>query len=133
MLSSVSVIVSPSLESVPPQRRVLGYRGGGSDFILGRGGLEFLKLHLQLVEQLAATLCRGTEPITLHLGDQQLQMRNHRLGARRAGLELAPCCAFGQQRCLQRVDVVREGLGCAVHKPIESQSSVVMHAEFAAK
>ena len=48
-------------------------RGGGSDFILGRGRFEFLELHLQLVEQLAATFRRGAEPIALHLGDQQLR------------------------------------------------------------
>ena len=93
-------------------RRGVGCGGGGRDFILGRGGLEFLELHLQLIEQLAATLRRGAEPIALHLGDQQLQMRNHRLGAGGAGLELAPCRTFRQQRRLERFDVVREGLGC---------------------
>jgi hypothetical protein len=60
-------------------------------------------------------------------------MRDHRLSTRGARLELAPCRTFGQQRRLQRVDVVGEGLGCAVHEPIESHSPVVMHAEFSAK
>jgi hypothetical protein len=112
-------------------RRVAGC--GGGDFVLSRRCLEFLELHLQLVEQLATTFRRGAEPIALHLGNQQLQMRNHRLDIGRAGLELLPCRAFGQQRRLQRVDVIRKRLGCTAHKPSESHSPVVMHAEFSAK
>ena len=112
---------------------VSGAALAGGRFVLGRGGLEFLELHLQLVEQLAATLRRGAEPVALHLGDQQLQVRDHRLGAGGAGLELAPRGTLGEQRCLQRVDVVGERIESGVHATIESQSSVVAHAEFSEK
>ena len=105
-------------------------RGGGSDFILGRGRFEFLELHLQLVEQLAATFRRGAEPIALHLGDQQLQMRNHRLRTRGAGLELAARRTLGEQRRLERVDVIGKRVGGGVHVTNESHSLVVMHAVF---
>ena len=58
-------------------RRIRG-RGCRS---LGRRGLEFLELQLQLVKQLAAAFGGGAEAVVPHLGDQQLQMRDHRLGA----------------------------------------------------
>ena len=106
-------------------RRVVVRRGGGSDFILGRGRFEFLELHLQLVEQLAATFRRGAEPIALHLGDQQLQMRNHRLRTRGAGLELAARRTLGEQRRLERVDVIGKRVGGGVHVTNESHSLVV--------
>ena len=74
--------------------RLIGRRVGGH-FILGRGGLEFLELHLQLIEQLAAAFGRGAETIALHFGDQQLQMRDHRLGAGGAGFRFATRLLFG--------------------------------------
>ena len=83
--------------------------------VLGGGGLEFLELHLQLVEQFAATLGRGAEPIALHSGDHQLEMRDHRLGPRGARLELATGAALGKQRRLQRVDVVRDDVSGGAH------------------
>jgi hypothetical protein len=46
--------------------RGLGFRGGG---------LEFFELHLQLVEQLAATFRGGTEALALQLGDQHSSFR----------------------------------------------------------
>jgi hypothetical protein len=70
MLSSVSVMVSPSLASLPPQHGRLIRRRVGGHFILGRGGLEFFELHLQLVEQFATALGRGAETVALHFGDQ---------------------------------------------------------------
>ena len=74
--------------------RLIRRRVGGH-FILGRGGLEFLELHLQLIEQLAAALGRGTETIALHFGDQQFEMRDHRLGAGGAGFRFATRLLFG--------------------------------------
>ena len=95
--------------------RLVRCRMGGGRFVLGCGGLEFLELHLQLVEQLAAALGGGAEAVTLHLGDQQLQMRDHRLGTRGAGLELTPRGTLGEQRRLQRVDVVGKRVGPVAH------------------
>ena len=86
--------------------RLIRRRVGGH-FILGRGGLEFLELHLQLVEQFAAAFGRGAETVALHFGDQQLEMRDHRLGAGGAGFRLATRRALGRECSAQRVDVVR--------------------------
>ena len=91
--------------------RSLGFR---------RGGLEFLELHLQLVEQLAATFRGGAEALALQLSDQQLQMRHHRLGTGGTRLGLAPRRTFRQQRCFQRFDVVGQGIVCAAHGRSES-------------
>ena len=74
--------------------RLVGCRVGGN-FIFGRGGLEFLELHLQLVEQLAAAFGRGAKAVTLHFGDQQLQVRDHRLRARGTGFRLAARLLLG--------------------------------------
>jgi hypothetical protein len=90
-------------------RRVRLRRRGGS-LVFSGGGLEFLELHLQLVQQLSATLGGGTEAIAFHLGDQQLQVRHHRLGARRARLVFAAGRALGKQRRLQCVYVVWDGV-----------------------
>ena len=57
--------------------------------VFGRGGFQLLELQFQLIQQLAAALGRGAEPLMPQLGDQQLQMRHHRLGTRRAGFGLA--------------------------------------------
>jgi hypothetical protein len=81
-------------------RRLVGDR-----FSLGRRGLEFLELHLQLVEQLTATLGGGAKPVTLHFGDQQLQMHDHRLGAGSPGFRFAACLLFRRQSGSKGVDV----------------------------
>ena len=85
--------------------RLVRRRVGGGCFILGRGGLEFLELHLQLVEQLAAAFGRSAEAVTLHFGDQQLQMRDHRLGARGAGFRLAARLLLGGEGGPQCFDI----------------------------
>ena len=95
------------------RRRLRLGRSGG--LVLGDGGLELLELHLHLVEQLAAAFGGGAEAIAVEPGDHQLQMRNHRLRTRGAGLELAPCRPLGQQGGLQRVDVVGNGVGGLAH------------------
>src|SRR4051794_13855799 len=72
-----------------PHHRAAGrLRGGfGGDLVRRGARLELLELQLQLVEQLAA-FRGGTEALAPQLGDEQLQLRDHRLGARRASLRL---------------------------------------------
>ena len=67
------------------------------DLVLGRAGRGFLELQLQLVEQLAAAL--GGLPVLLapQLGDLQLVVGDHRLGARGPCLGLLACLALGRQ------------------------------------
>ena len=88
------------------------------------GGVRFqlLELQLQLIEQPAA-LGRGPKPLSPQLRDQQLQMRHHRLGARRSGFGLLPRRALGHQHRFQRIDVVGEGLGRR-HKAIVARASI---------
>ena len=90
-------------------RRVLAWRGGS--FIFRRARHRFLELQLQLVEQFATTL--GGLPVLLapELGDQQLVMGDHRLGAGGARLGLLSCLPLGDERHLERVDVVGDHLG----------------------
>jgi hypothetical protein len=47
--------------------------------------LELLELQLELVEQLATALCGLPKALASQFGDDQLQMRVHRLGTRGAG------------------------------------------------
>ena len=55
--------------------------------------------------------------LATQLGDQQLQLRHHRLGAGSARLRLLARGAFGRQRRLQGGDVVGGVLGRARHRP----------------
>jgi hypothetical protein len=63
-------------------------------------------LKFQLVDQLAATLGGGAEPVMLELGDQQLQLQHQRLGTGGSGLGLAPRHLLGRECGTQRVDIV---------------------------
>ena len=56
------------------------------------------------------------------LGDQQLQMRHHRLGAGGAGFRLAARQLLGRKRGAQRVDVVGQGVGSGRHDGDSSTS-----------
>jgi hypothetical protein len=99
-------------------RVVLGGFGGrdlGGDLVLRRRRLELFQLQLQLVEDLAAALGRWPEAVPLHLGDDQLQMLDHRLGARGAGFCHLAGRALGGQRRLQGFDVVGEYLEACRH------------------
>jgi len=49
--------------------------------------------------------------LALHPGDQQLQMRHHRLSAGSTRFGLLPRRTLGGERRLQRVDIVRHRLG----------------------
>ena len=142
--SSVSVMSSPSLTSLPPQhgagrrrrhdhplarqmsrqrcphrllageaahRSGLGLGRLGSDLVFRGARLQLLELQFQLVEQLAAALGRLPKPLALHLGDQQLEIGHHRLGAGRARLGLLPCRALGSQCRLQCGNVFGQRFG----------------------
>ena len=89
--------------------------------VLAGGGDQFAELELELVDQLAAALRGGAELVALELGDQQPEMRHHRLGAGGARLGLAPRQPLGSERGAQRVDVVGKASGAAVTPAIESQ------------
>jgi hypothetical protein len=78
--------------------------------------LALAELQCQLVEQPAPVLRGRPEPRALQLGDQQFQMRDRRLGAGGPRLGLAACRAFGEERRLQRFEVVGNGLGRAAHE-----------------
>jgi hypothetical protein len=131
--SSVSVMSSPNLASLPPQQ---GQALGAAITTRSRGrcagngartGFRRAKLTTDvvtaasssaalassssscsshLVEQTLAALGRLPKPVALHLGDQQLQMRHHGLGTRGPSLGLLPRRAFGGERRLQRIDLV---------------------------
>ena len=68
---------------------------------------SFLELQLQLVEQLAAALGGLAELLAPQLGDQQLAVRDQRLGAGGARLGLLARLALGGQRRRQRLDRCR--------------------------
>jgi hypothetical protein len=91
------------------------------DFIFGRRRGRVLELQFQLVEQLAAALGRLPVLLAPQLGDQQFQVRHHRLGAGGARLRFLPRRALSGQRCLQRFDLVGQGLGRARHGRIVAQ------------
>jgi hypothetical protein len=82
--------------------RGFGRRNG--DFVLGRARRRFLELQFQLVEQFAAALGGLAVLLALQLGDQQLVMGDHRLGAGGARLGLLSCLPLGGQCRGQRVD-----------------------------
>ncbi len=83
--------------------------------VFRRGSLQLLELQLQLVQQLAAALGRGAEAVVLQPGDQQLEMRHHRLGARRARLRLAARQPLGRQGGPQQGNVIRDRIGGERH------------------
>jgi hypothetical protein len=74
--------------------------------VLAGGGDQLAELKFQLVEQLAAALQGGAVLVVLEPGDQQLEVRHHRLGAGGARLGLAPCQLLGRECGAQRGDVV---------------------------
>jgi hypothetical protein len=70
-----------------------------------------------------------SEPVALHLGDHQLQMRDHRLSARSPGL--APCRTLGNKLGVQPIEIVGSGSGvvtgpivsCAAARNVNLRSS----------
>ena len=69
----------------------------------GRLGFQFLELQFQLVEHLAAALGGLAILVAPQLGDDQLEVRDHRRGARGA--------SFGGSQFLALVQDQRVGLG----------------------
>jgi hypothetical protein len=80
--------------------------GSGRDCIFRGARFQLLELQFQLVEQLAAALGRLPKPLALHLGDQQFEISDHRLGAGGPRLRLLPRRTLGSQRRLQCGNVV---------------------------
>jgi hypothetical protein len=150
--SSVSVMVSPSFASLPPQHgQAVGLgsttrsrgrcegsgartgllRVNGRTFVVSGGvGAASAASSAAAVSSssscisswppdydpgVAAALGRSAEAIALQPGDQRLEMRDHRLGPRGARLEFSTRAALGQQRRLQRVDVVRDAVADRAH------------------
>ena len=113
----------------------------GRQFVLGRGRLGVLELHLQLVEETRLLLRTRSIELTLELLDLQRQMRDQRLGVR----GLRPSVGhFGLRqistpfgRCksgLQGSDVVRRGghggrLEAVLGK-VDSATEPLQHKEF---
>ena len=79
----------------PGDRR--GLRLPGGNFVLGSGSLEFLELHLHLVDKAGATLGAVAVMVAPELGDLELQMLDHGLGGRdhRPGLRQLALGGFG--------------------------------------
>ena len=80
----------------------------GRDGVLAGLGCQFLELQLQLVEEALAALRARPKHVALHLGDHQLQVLDHRFGARELGARF-------DQRCLQRIFVIGKRIGCRRH------------------
>jgi hypothetical protein len=78
--------------------------------VLAGGSNQLAQLELQLVEQLAAALRRGAILVVLEPGDQQLEVRHHRLGTGGPRLGLAPGRLLRRQRGAQRVDIGGDGV-----------------------
>jgi hypothetical protein len=64
---------------------------------------------------MAGTLGGLTELVALVLGDHQLEMGDHRLGARHPGLGQLARRAFGRERRFQRFNVVGIGIRTRRH------------------
>jgi hypothetical protein len=96
--------------------RMLTGPGLSGEFVFGGIRLQLLELQLELIEELAA-LGRWPEALALQFGDDQLQMRDHGLGAGGAGFRRLAGRALGDQRRFERVDRVGENVGCDRHKP----------------
>jgi hypothetical protein len=59
--------------------RILTRPGLSGELVFGSARLQFLKLQLELIEEPTAALGQLPEALALQLGDDQLQMRDHRL------------------------------------------------------
>jgi site-specific DNA recombinase len=105
--------------------------------VLGLGGIlaggddQLPELELHLVDQLAAALGGGAEPVALEPGDQQLEVRHHRLGAGGARLSLAPRQLLSRECAAQCGDVLgqvvrrgrhaRDGITAAARQVVPMQ------------
>ena len=118
----------------------LGHDHLGRDFVFGGGGNEIFELHLELVEETAATFGRLAPLVGARLGNLQFERFDERaalgdigqgdcgqgdcgqgdcgdrLGMKLGGERVASVQARGQKRCLERLDVVRKSLEKRVHR-----------------
>ena len=115
-------------------RRGLGHRHLGGDLVLGGRTLQFLELQLDLIEKPRRAFRARTIELARQLLDPQLLMSDQRLiigglgfGNRefRFGVGGPGCfgdafTALGDQRRLQRRDVVWKGIKTRIHALIES-------------
>jgi hypothetical protein len=69
---------------------------------------QFLELQLHLIDEPLAALGARAEHLALHLGDYQLKMLDHRLGAGQPRTRL-------DQRRLQRIFVIGKRIGSRSH------------------
>jgi hypothetical protein len=85
----------PAMGPRPVSLRVKALYCGGvrvgrpsSDLVCRRARFQLLEPQFQLIEQFAAALSGLPKPFALHLGDQQLEIGDHRLDAGRSSLRL---------------------------------------------
>ena len=100
----------------------LGRGGLGGQLVLGGGRLQLLELQLHLVQQAGGALGARAEAVAVELLDLQLEMGDQRaiaglLRQGSGGLRGDPgdIGACGQERCLERVDVIRQGSKLGLH------------------
>lgn len=102
----------------------LGRGGFGGQFILGSRRLQLLELQLHLVQQASRALRARAEAVPVELLDLQLEMHDQRPIAGLLRNRDGGFGACGQQGCLERIDIIRQGgkLGgkCCVHVEVES-------------
>jgi hypothetical protein len=104
------------LRAKPRHRGGFRFSRPGGDRVFCGTGFQLLELQFQLIEQLAAALGRLPEPLALHLGDQQLEIGDHRFGTGGTSLRLLPRRALGSQCRLQHGNVIGQRFGRR-HKP----------------
>ena len=102
----------------------------GGDLVFGGGGNEIFELHLELVEETAATFGRLAPLVGTRLGNLQFELFDERaalgdigqgdcgdrLGVKLGGERVASVQALGHKRCLERLDVVRKSLEKRIHR-----------------
>jgi hypothetical protein len=99
-----------------PDHTALGLGLGNRRLVFRRGRLELLELELQLVEELGPALGRWPEAVPLHLGNEELQVGDHGLGAGGPRRHLLASRTLGREGRLERVDVVGKGFGRGRHE-----------------
>ena len=113
-----------------------GVRLGG-EFVLRSRCDEIRELELHLVEQAGPSLAAPAIELAAHLRDGKPQMRDHRLGAglpspglNEVRLRLSQFHLARQNEALERLDVVRQGVGWG-HAPRRADSSprIARHRE----
>ena len=115
-------------------RRGLGRCHLGGDLVLGSRALQFLELQLHLIEKPCGALRARPIELARQLLDLQLQMGDQGLvvgglgsghrefcfGVDRPGCLDDSLIARGNQRCLQRFDVIWKGFTTRIHALIKS-------------